>query len=83
MQVAERRRDLERALAYPINGMTARAIVQGKGLAAIFGRRGGERRCDQQQRENCLVQHGSQHGGTISFGASAQAHDNAIEIGHD
>jgi len=37
MQDPERRRDLERALRYPINGMTFGAVGHRKRLAAVLG----------------------------------------------
>ena len=36
VQSPERRRDLERALAHPVDGVTSRAIVEREGLAALL-----------------------------------------------
>lgn len=47
MQRSKRRRDLERTLSDLINGVAARAIVERERLAALFSRRGGQSRCNQ------------------------------------
>jgi hypothetical protein len=64
VQRAEWWRDLERAGADAVDGMTACAIIQRKRLAALFGRLNGEGRCHQDQPDinlaQCKLQHSHQ-----------------------
>src|SRR5258708_14707784 len=64
MQGSEWWRDLERTLSNPIDGVAPRAIGQRESLAALLGRRRGERRRYQHQRDERLAQGKSQHCGT-------------------
>ena len=47
VQASEWRRDFQRALSDPIDGVAARAIGERERLAALFGRRGGQSWCQQ------------------------------------
>src|SRR5262249_5346412 len=62
VQGSERRSDLEWAFGYPVDGVAARAIGSGKGLAPLLGLAGRQRRRHQKYRNQGLTERELQHG---------------------
>jgi len=63
MQRPERRRRLERTLTGPTDRMASSAVGPREHLAALFGRRGCDRRAYQHQHDKSLAEEGSAENG--------------------
>ena len=61
VQCPERRRDLERARRYLVDGVAPRAIIQRKSLAALLVRGSRRGRAQRQQRQRQRHQNSSNH----------------------